>query len=287
MMKMPRVWSSHELYPPDEPAETRELLRFLLTGDKDPGGRAIIRRAVTEPERKALVDRKQALTPWLVKSHFGEIQTTVVAMLTSFTSKTASDEEWMAMAMQYAYVLGDVPLWAIKRSCDRFQTGNVAPEEVGAKRLDKTFAPSAANIHTIARKFHVPLSVEYIRINAVLAGVAVAPPRTSAEVAAAKAHVEASLAEHRRRFDAGRLAEREEEEARRARIAKEGEESAQRLRLRQFKEAGVDPPRENDTASLPMLLHMGYSIEDHGHGVRVLIPPKREPYVPTTKAMGS
>lgn len=277
MVRMPKLWTSDELYPPAEPADLRKLLDYVLTVQRDSGGRTLLRRALEAPERVSLREREKELLPWLVKPGHQDLKSIMLAMFVGFAQRSETEEESEVKALQYAYALSSIPAWAVKRACDRFATGQVTAEEVGEKRaLARAYCPSTAHVALVARKFAEPLQRENVRIRAALAGIAPPPVQTDEEHAASAQRVEAMLADTRKHMAVKHLEEAEREARRREERAVETRKRDLEERRAEYLAAGLEPPpvKNGIVTSLSMMLHMGWTIGEHS-GRRMLIAPPR------------
>lgn len=209
----------------------------------------------------------------------------VLPMFIGFGSKNTTEEESALISMQYSYALGDLPIWAVKRACDRFSNGNVKPEEIQAKRIDPAFPPSTAQLHIIAREIARPTAAEFAQIGAILSGEPERAEQTPAEREAtasliAELHEETRVAMAR--------AHLEETEADSRATERRTAEAAQRRlddRMAEYVNAGLEPPKPGPgghITSLSMMLHVGWTIQKIGH-TNVLVAPPKEVREPATR----
>lgn len=250
-----KIWSSADLYPPQSD-DTRKLLDALLVGSP-----VELRRALSLEERNALRARRSELYRWIAKPSIYDVTATVTPMLDVFGIK--SD------ARRYTTLLADMPLWATKRACDQL-----------AQAAGKA-APTADQLHATAAALVQPIYTENMRLNAALNGRANTRVERTGETVA---QVAAAHAAFRDRVTGESIVERE----RRDQVA---QSAAQLLRegtldhIRQgYVAAGLDVPEGDTIVSIPLLLEMGWSIEQDGDGNKVLVRPAFPP--PLRRSLG-
>lgn len=278
-----RLWRTNELYPPEQTDSIRAVLALHLH-EKDLEGRVLLRRRLEQVERDTLRSRSRALDPWISKPRDGEIENLILEMSLGLKTKGENDEEAALRVSHYAEILGDTPLWAIKRACDRFERCEVRPDEVGERNALLTgVVPSTAHLYRVASAISRPVFHERILIYEVLNGIVVRGPSTDQQ----KAEV-AAIAERSRRTLGGVS---ELEDAKRqlmgADVAQRTLEAAERIRLQEFENAGVEPPA-GTKVSLSMMLKLGWSIVERPDGSNALLRPGRvradDDYVPETRS---
>lgn len=278
MAPMPAVKTVAELYPPRCVPEWWKFLLAVATTDRDDSGNFVLHRALTVAERKALQDRAAVLAPWFESGKSGKIMAAIVNMLVGFGGKSLSIEEARIVATQYTVTMSDLPLFAIERACIRFSNGEVRAEEVGAKHIDRTFPPSTAQLHIVAKEIARPFGEERTRIYMTLNG---SPPKREPDPAEKKAIGEKlnGFAEEMRRTVA------EEEDAKlveaRTRASAESKAHSRKMILREYEHRGLEPVSDanGNPHSISLLLSVGWRIEEMD-GRNVLIKPvlsKREP----------
>lgn len=278
MAPMPRLWTTNELHPPATPDDVKNVLDAVLTGSLDHERRAILRRALAGAERSDLRARAAALDPWVKKPREGEIETLVLVMSTGLGTKGEGEKESAIRVRHYAEILGDTPLWAIKRACDRFERGSVTAEELGERQIMRGMVPSTSHLYRVASAIARPVFHERIRINSALNGVV---EHRMEHTAANKEQVLATANGLRRSL--GSAGEMDEARLSLARenTAKESLRAAEAVRLKEFRDAGVDPPKVAPGGigtSLSMMLRLGYRIIEHPEGGKTLVaPPKIAP----------
>lgn len=278
-----RVNSTENLYPPTSPVNLRDFLLSISIGhEKNDDGGLTLRRPLTTTERDALKARTSELLPWVQPSGQTEIKDAIVRTFTGFASTPMSPHEAAVTATQYTMVMKGLPAWAVERACMRFASGDVRPQEVGAKTLDVSYRPSTAQLRMIAEEFVKPLQDEAHRIVLTLKGTA-AKVLNEAERARGEKAAEEWL-----KTSGAAAAERHEERRKAAadENARREEESRQRLVIAEYRRAGVDLPEAKHglIPSLALMLSMGCEIVQERDGTKKLaIPPNPfANYVPET-----
>lgn len=273
---IPKQWTTSELYPPEQPKEVGDLLRALPTGEKDRGGRALLYRNLIAVERNALTTRRSAIERFTHAATYGDMAALVLKMMVGFGGKSETEEESRVVAMQCAHMMAGIPLWAVKRTCDRFGAGQVTGEEVGRKRgVDKGFRPTSAELATVARALALPIFQERVAINAIMLGVPERPELSDHERAKEAAAIEEHLADFHASMADGKVAELEHDAKVRSVSLKRTREDGLRLLRAEYEAAGLEPPAGNAPISLAMYQRMGWTIQGKpGH--KVLVAPEPE-----------
>jgi hypothetical protein len=265
------VLSTSQLYPPRPPADIESLITGLPTGLKDAGGVAELGRAVTAKERTALEDREATLVKWMDTGLVAHRVKAISDMLMVCGGRPATVEEAVNIAQQYQAVIRDIPIFALYRACMMFSNGTVKADDLGQKTFDLSFPPTAPQVGIIARKLAQPLRTELAQIRKVLAGKA-RDNRPILSPEAARQQVQA-IHDH---FHAGTAAFLEEQARKRLelekRVAGTHRDANERLRIAEYRAAGVDPPA-GSTTSLAMLLKNGWRIEQHPQEGKILVRP--------------
>lgn len=238
-------------------------------------GKPIIRRYPDEAERMRAARRRAELLPWIQRPYNEGHVSKVLAELSAVYGSLGETPAEAAIRMrESARLLLDTPLWAIKRSCDRFAQGTVKPEELNGETVRKGRPPSPAMVHAIAAALLQPVYTEIARLHAVLDGrVVIDKVKTPAD----KERVAEALARYRSRPASPA------EEAEKAARARARENTGVLLRagtarmvLDQYADAGVDPPPGG--ASLPLVLRLGGRVEDDPvEGRHLTLPPRMNP----------
>lgn len=259
-----------ELYPPQAGGECSALRTTMVVFRPDRAGAPVeLARALKVEERSMLARRKETLDAWLSPSSPSRAAASLSRMLSGMRGEAVGEEDAEVISAQYAFALRDLPFWAIERACQRFASGLVRPQEIGAKSLDVGFRPSTAQVATVARALSEPLERERDELDRILRGVvAGARPitRSRGSGASVDAHLagadEAEVERRRRRTE--EIKARQPEVERRTNAA----------RAEEYRRAGLRPPepRGGLITSLPMMLKMGHTIEEIGDE-KVLLGP--------------
>lgn len=274
MPPMPAVRTLAELYPPaTEPGFWRALCS-LTNGDINERGNFVLRRPISSEERTAIQERARVLGPWLTPGPTGKVALAVTNMLLGFAARQMSMKEAAAVATQYAMALHGIPLWAIERACMKFADNTVRDEDLGeGQTWNRAFGPSSAQLRIVAIALVRPFGEESTRIVMTIRGT-VQRIISDEERAAAAVHIDAGLADLKRRQAAAAL-EQEASNVRRqttlARSRRENEESI----LAEYEAIGLPRPTGFLT-SLSLLLHTGWTIQEVA-GKPTLVAPMREP----------
>lgn len=263
-----KITSHHPLA--DNP-QVRALLDGVLTTDRDAAGRNIIRRRLVASERAELTKRGAELADALVSGRYQEIAKAVTQLLAGFPSTRATEQEAAAIVAQYATSLRGLTTWAVERACGRFARGEVSAEEVGAKRLDRKYPPSSAEVRVIAEKIERPWRMEAWKIGRLLGGSVEMPEASAAERNRVATKFEALKNELAAKIAVTDLEEREKA-ARRIR------ERGQRALEDEYRREGLEPVVTGGmVTSLALLRQQGWTIQDVGKGQRALVAPAPTP----------
>ncbi len=107
----------------------------LLTGDKDRGGRAILRYSPDAKLRSRLEVRRLELQAALTPALPADLARTVTEMMVGFSSARVNEVDAEIVVAQYVSVLADLPLWAVQMACRRFARGPLLrPSSTGSPR---------------------------------------------------------------------------------------------------------------------------------------------------------
>jgi hypothetical protein len=265
---MPAVRTTGELYPATTSVEMHQFMSAVITGERDDRYNAILRRALTPAERQALTKRAGEIAPLLERAQYRKSAKIISEMLAGFGSSRASEDEAEVVAAQYAAALAGHPLWAIERACGRFSRGEVDADEVGAKHLDRAFAPSTAQLAMIAKKIVKPFEDDLIRIKMICGGTVVPEEISPEERERVGKKVAAFAAERRREEDSA------DEERRQS--TQRSLENTRNLVLAEYRQAGIAPVySDNGTlCSISLYRSLGYTIEEID-GRRALVAPAK------------
>lgn len=158
----------------------------MRRGATDDKGVRLLNRMLTDDERALLVRRQHMLeiagTPATADESTFEIQ----KMLSGFPSFRAGEAESAVIEVQYASVLRQFPVWAIRDACAEISSGRLVADEVLS--LNPAFPPSAEQVAIVTRREVRAMERELAEVQEVLAGrVEDAVPRPS------RAEIEAKL----------------------------------------------------------------------------------------------
>lgn len=254
----------------------------VVTPDRDAEGNAVLRRALTLPERQAISARAAQLSPWMKRGSTSKVVSLITEMLSGFGGSQMSLEEASAVASQYAAVVSGLPLWAIERACMRFAGGEVSAAEVGAKMLDRSFRPSSAQLNIVASKMANQVYDEVSRLSKIARGTVAlrhVPPEERERVQAKLDELLGTLRAKGENFDKAGAESRTAEAAKRS----------EALALREYRAAGLEPVRSSDgmIISLSMLRSIGWIVEEVDGHPALIAPPKPETRRPTARDMGT
>src|SRR5262245_48217427 len=169
--------SGHKSYLPAVVEPDRALSDVcddLLTGDKDCGGRPILRYSPDAKLRSRLEVRRLELQAALTPAPPADLARTVIEMMVGFSSARVNELDAKIVVAQYVSVLADLPLWAVQMTCRRFARGKVTKAE--CPDWKPAYAPSTAQLYRLAEASVVKYWDEEQRIFAVLNGVPVHRP---------------------------------------------------------------------------------------------------------------
>jgi hypothetical protein len=277
MTTMPAVRTVADLYPEPDP-DVRALLDAVAESERDEKGNYILRRDITIPERQILSRRLTALALFVEGGRPSKIGEAVSRMLSGFGSARADVEDAKAITVQYASVLRGLPLWAVERACMKFSTGQVDPADIGAKRIDRAFAPSSAQLRLLADKLARPIYIEASRIGMTLRGNYRPPTMTPEQVAASIPKIKKMQEAFHRGMAAGNVKEAAEKVVLEDRARRESEDRSRKFILAEYSRAGVAPVYADAAKTmllgLSILLQRGYTIEDVD-GEQTLVAPEK------------
>lgn len=272
---MTALWKTDQLYPPDKPedtAVTRKLLDAVLTEERTPSGKHILRRQFDVDERADLEHRLKVLEPWTVRPNPDRIEPLLLELFVRFDVRETPKESAIRVKA-FTQMLVDTPLWAIKRACDRFSQGLVTPEEIKERSILRGRPPTTAHLHLVAAGLVRPIYYEIAQLKKALAG----------QVVRRGVLTETQRAEFKARQEAREKQTSEAAALEATRKAIAGDEARARLAdaniriLRgEYEKAGVDVPLVPGgmLVSLGTLLSLGYRIEEIA-GRKQLTAPRR------------
>ena len=270
--------STTSLSPIPDDSATR-LLVDSLVAFRHYDGRYELRRDLTHDERQALKARSSAITSHMKAARSDYIVECVMMLMMGWGSGR-SEADAQAVASQYASVLYGLPGWAIKRACNLWAIGHVTPDQIGAKSIDRSFPPSAAQVRLVAEDVVRPYMQEYARLMRTLAAMVVPRELTREERDASAARLEAIRDDLEQRNAAANLeadAADIDADFRRQQATRKAGQRTDALILAEYKARGLTPP-EGQLLSLSSLLSLGWTIEDGR-----LLRPKEKPRAATKK----
>jgi hypothetical protein len=264
---------------PLERNATTDMIIDTVVSFRAADGTYTLRHELAKEERRALEARRNTVVDKLQPGRPGEILPALLEMLIGFGGAKQSVDEAKMIATQYAAVLSGLPTWAIKRACVRWAMGQVMPEEIDEKTINRSFPPSAAQVRVVAEAIVRPWMQEVARIKKTLIAKpestvaedirAEAGPRVQAKAEAVKLSITDAI-------KADEARERERNQALTARSL----ETTDMLIRRQYEARGLTPYERNGTlVSLPMLLSMGWTIENNGIRDVLVAPAARRAQV--------
>ena len=267
--------SKRSQYPIERSPET-EVIVDAVVSFRRPDGSYELRRELDQTERRAIEARRNFVVDNVQGAKPAEIINHVLEMLIGFGGAKQSEDDARLIATQYAVVLGGLPTWAIKRACMRWAMGQVTPEEIGEKTINRSFAPSAANVRVVAEAIVRPAYQEVARINKTRAARMVTTA-TDEQRAEAAPRIQAGAEQVRRVMTEAQRLDRDRDALRQKEIDERALETSQRLIRREYEARGLVPIEKGGMlVSLPMLLSLGWTI-DH-NGIReVLVEPAPVP----------
>lgn len=266
--------------PQPRPAIVDGALR-VLTGSRDPDRRALLARALTDEERRALATRSKDLEPFANPGTAQQKGEEIAGMLMGLKGQALSLEEARAVAVQYVKTCAELPLWAVARACHRFATGQVRAEEIGQEgRLDPNWRPSTAALYRVAAKMAEPVQEERFRIGEAMRGTLMIAKRaeTEEERVATAERINAKLKETRAALAAEEVRQAAERSGRMLERRDEARRASAAFIEQEYRAAGLEPPPwqgDIPPVSLAVMLSMGWTIADGPHGEKVLIKPKQ------------
>lgn len=228
---------------------------------------------MTTEESEAVAARIHALEPALApfNDEGDRVAAAIAELFDSFKSMRDQGENALARIKSTMETLSDFPAWAIEEACGSIRKrGYEVTDADGKQRLEQTWAPSEAQLHTavdnvIARRRTALVQAKLLR------DAEVEPPPE----AKPGPSVEETLANFR--TATGKDVQDDAEAVRRQATLKRMREDGLRDRTLEYAQAGLLPPVPINgvIASLPMMLKEGWTIQG-GPGQRVLVAPTKE-----------
>lgn len=263
--------TTREVYPINDDREFVEMANtVLLDAERDPVGRTILKRQLTEAERAIAMRRRYALESPLVPATRREIREVIEPMMAGLGMAAMTDDESKVIVAQYVATLMGLPLFAIAQACGRFARGEVKAEELGLKKFPLGYRPGTDQLHVVADRIAQRYRAELYTARALLsAKVMLAAPKISQEDRERAANAMKDLA---RNLGAKAALDDAEREARAIeRQAKMARETIEREYLRLGLDVPENPPGGILT-SPAMLMKNGWTIEKV-EGENVLVRP--------------
>jgi hypothetical protein len=224
-------------------------------------------RQLTQNER-AVVERRalrleQALMP---DGDHDRKMIALAEMYDSFTSmRQTVDESALARVTAAATLLADFPSWAVEGACLSIRRSGY---EVDG-RIEQKFAPSDAQIVVEVEKFLAMRRRAAKNARALLEAAVETQVETPSP-----GTVEELLRDFKAKMGRGPERDEAEERHRRSILAANNKRHIEDLR-QQYRAAGLPVPEGETFASLPMMLHSGWTIVRDQTGANVLIAPIR------------
>lgn len=231
----------------------------------------MLRRALTSEERRLLEWRAASLRPHLsgyARPGEDDIVTEALAkMFGSFTSMREEGAAAIAKINTTKGVLEEFPAWGIVETCASIQIRGYTTLKDGIAITERRWPPSDPDLHH-AVEVHVRTRADALRYAERLLEAKVEPTveETPEQKAAAVARWEAEKSRMVGPAELAALHTGAEE-----RWRAEAAERARSIVARTYERAGVEMP-EGATTTLPMMLTMGWTIEEHD-GRRQLVSP--------------
>lgn len=277
--------TTREVYPITDDREFVEMANtVLLDAERDPVGRTILKRQLTEAERAIAVRRRYALESPLVPATRREIREVIEPMMAGLGMAAMTDDESKVIVAQYVATLSRLPLFAIAQACGRFSRGEVKAEELGLKKFPLGYRPGTDQLYVvadrIAQRYRAELSAARALLNA---KVMLAPRKVTPEDRERALAVMKDLAQRLGAKGALEDAER----AQRAQRARERQALIARESVaREYRALGLDVPADPPGGVLTspsMLFKAGWRIEKV-EGENVLVRPGHR--AQSSEAMG-
>jgi hypothetical protein len=162
--------SVSELYPLQRNDNARAIVQSVMTGTRDIAGKAVLIRELTADERAALQERMSLLSTNLHHAKTSQISERISRMIMGFgVAQNVGKKDAIAIAAQFAKVLQFLPMWAIERTCIKFESGTVTIDQM--EGVNRAYWPSTAQFYPIAEAMCGEFYMEQRNVYAVLHGV--------------------------------------------------------------------------------------------------------------------
>jgi hypothetical protein len=261
-------------------AQLGDLMLAISTGERGDSGLPELKRALTETEKTMLRQRMSDLGPFLKPAPPQRIKSVLSRCFQSFGYAPASDEEAASILTQYLVVLSGYPEWAIEKAVHRFASGDVRPQEVGARTIDISARPSTAQLRVVVEDIYAPIRSESMRLSMTMAGKVTLKPASAEERERGLASIAAWRAQQVIRMED----QSEAADIRKGSFLQEVQFLHEKRLRREYREAGVEPPDPENLVSLPMLFSMGWTIMQMHDGSKALVKPAAPP--PLRRSLG-
>jgi hypothetical protein len=159
---------STELAPIRRDRTLENDIDYLLTNDRTPDRRRVLREAPSPALKERLYVRCEQLKAALLPARQSDVAQLIGQLFLGFGSARANVDDAQAVTAQYCIALAGLPLWAIREACRKFASGNVTAWE--CPHWNRSFAPSSAQLSTLANAIASPLYEEARKIDDVLTG---------------------------------------------------------------------------------------------------------------------
>jgi hypothetical protein len=159
---------STELAPIRRDRTLENDIDYLLTDERIGDRRRVLREAPSPALKERLYVRCEQLKAALLPARQSDVAQLIGQLFLGFGSARADADDAQAVTAQYCIALGGLPLWAIREACRKFARGSVTEAE--CPKWNRSFAPSSAQLSTLANAIASPLYKEIRKIDDVLTG---------------------------------------------------------------------------------------------------------------------
>lgn len=276
-----------ELYPPKPIAEVEKLTREIIAFRPDGFGAPELHRALSIPERQMMAARKAVLDKWMEPGGPSKMKAAINEMFNGFAGPQQDEEERDILNANYAYACRERPLWAVKRACLKFRSGEVRAADVGEEKLSTTWKPSSAQVNLLAKKIEEDIRTERYAVTEILRATVYLPaPRPVGREKVDGAI--GAVAQHMQRRRAEKDLEGVERQLQQEADADRNRAAAITAVDQSYVRAGLVPPKWQPgqiPVSLQMKLSFGWRIEDVDGRPTLVSPPKVSAPVPASPAL--
>lgn len=273
--------TSRDLFPVQPDTEATRLIWRLQTRERDERGKMVLRAPISTIDRQTIAKRRDALVPAVAPAPPVKIKAAVAQMLTGFGSSRESDDSAAAASVaQYVHILMGLPIHAIERACRRFAAGEVTADEVGAKRIERAFAPSTAQLRMVAERVARPYYDEHRCAEMLLKGVTERVPLTPEERERAGARIRSMHGEVTAALAKSNLDDARRQDEQHVDISKTVRDANDKIILKAYQDKGLAPvyadTERTTLVSLEMMVARGWRIEEDQNGKNVLVAPAKK-----------